>query len=110
MYRWKIQENEMKWLNSFLCNLPKIINPNDVTILENPLIMVMAALISAENENENKSFQKEAAKYILSKLTTKAAELNDDDLMLGSKKYFLGINIAEKLAHIYMCIGCYKFC
>ncbi len=110
MYRWKIEEDEMKWLNSFLFELPKIINPNDVTILEDPIIMAMAILAFSENGDENRSFQKEAAKYIISKLGPKAAELNDEDIMLGSKKYFVGINRSEGLAYIYACLGCSKFC
>lgn len=110
MYRWKIDENELKWLNSFLSELPKVINPNDVTILESPTIMAMAVLMSSENASEDRSLQKEIAKYIISKLGPKAAELNDEDIVLGSKEYFVGINNSERIVHLYACLGCSKFC
>jgi len=79
MHRWGVNESEMKWMNMILYSLPKIMNPNDVTLLENPLIMIMAAIIFSENNNENKTLQKDMAKYIIGKIGPKAAELNGDD-------------------------------
>jgi len=110
MYRWGVDESEMKWMNSILYSLPKIMNPNDVTLLENPMIMIMAAMIFSENNDGNKTLQKDMAKYIIGKIGLKAAELNGDDMIIGGKKYFVGLNFSEKLANIYMCAGCYKFC
>jgi len=79
MHRWGVNESEMKWMNMILYSLPKIMNPNDVTLLENPLIMIMAAIIFSEDNNENKTLQKDMAKYIIGKIGPKAAELNGDD-------------------------------
>jgi hypothetical protein len=110
MRRWGVDESEMKWMNRILYSLPKIMNPNDVTLLENPLIMIMVAMIFSENNNDSKTLQKDMAKYIIGKIGPKAAELNGDDIIIGTKKYFMGLNFSENLVHIYMCTGCYKFC
>ncbi|NAY82514.1 MAG: hypothetical protein GU362_06555 [Thaumarchaeota archaeon] len=110
MYRWGVDESEMKWINTILYSLPKIISPNDVTLFENPMIMIMAAMIFSENNDGNKTLQKDMAKYIIGKIGPKAAELNGDDMIIGGKKYFVGLNFSEKSAHIYTCVGCNKCC
>ncbi len=107
MYRWNAKASEIKSLNAILSSLPKLINPNDVTILEDPLLSVLAVILFSKKDETG---QAEAIRYFFSKLWSVISESSSDDIFIGSKKYLIGVSRSNEMVYVYSCKGCEKLC